>query len=156
MNSIINGWNSTKPVETAYFHCGPSVDYDCPGSILVQVLCRVSVEIHRVHLLLQLDGGVGISEFCFFWRSSKYLWFHRGELFFSGEVQFILCPFPAFEVQDLKKLKNFQSSNLFQYSHFQIQDRYRVDIVLFKEQFLFTSNETQTHEMLSFLFIWWV
>ena len=79
-----------------------------------------------------------------------------GGSYFSREVQFILCPFPPFEMQDLKKLKNFQSSNRFQYSHFQIQDRCRVDIFLFKEQFLFTSNETQTHEMLSFLSIWWV
>ena len=118
MNSIINGWNSTKPVETAYFHCGPCVNYDCPGSILVQVLCRVSVEIHSVHLLLWLDGGVGISEFWVFWRSSKYFWFHRGELFFSWSSvhSLSISPFWNARFKKVEKFSILKSFSIFTFS----------------------------------------
>ena len=118
MNSIINGWNSTKPVETAYFYCGPCVNYDCPGSILVQVLCRVSVEIHSVHLLLRLDGGVGISEFWVFWRSSKYFWFHRRELFFSGSSvhSLSISPFWNARFKKVEKFSILKSFSIFTFS----------------------------------------
>ena len=118
MNSIINGWNSIKPVETAYFHCGPCVNYDCPGSILVQVLCRVSVEIHSVHLLLWLDGGVGISEFWVFWRSSKYFWFHRRELFFSWSSvhSLSISPFWNARFKKVEKFSILKSFSIFTFS----------------------------------------